>query len=1583
MTTKIILKDSTHYIEWLERSIIDEHINYYVYSDFKNIQPIGSGSYGIVSRANWKNTSRFFALKSFNNDKQTPERIIKELRLHRSVDVHENIIRLCGITKMETDEIQRYSLVLEYADSGTLNTYLSNHFNELDWSDKFHLASQLASAVEFLHNNDIIHRDLHGSNILIHQKNIKLADFGLSKKIVESSNNTSKLLGVIPYVDPKSFDDKENYKLNKKSDVYSIGVLLWQISSGYKPFHECDYDPSLMLYILNGKREEIIDRTPVEYSKLYTECWKYEPNERPNIHKIVLTLKAIISPEIIVCNIDEDKKTTFLSEKYKQISELSEVTLDINNDLNINNSLMINTVSNPNTMSDLNIISNLNIMTSLKTTSNIYVSEISSQNHLDGSSNASDQESFSSINLIESIYSEVVDLLISYIIKKHDKGITLGQVQELLDKKILQLNQNVNNLIDWLSKNQNESKYIWLLGLFYYYNSSTEENNSSKAFELFSKAANNNYSIAQVYLAKCYYEGCSIDCDKILAFDLCKKSVNNGSIIGKLYLGYCYEFGFGTLNNEKESAYWYNEASKDGNTTAKLYLANCFRLGKGVDKDEIKAFKYYEMLAKQEISDAQLELGNCLYNGIGTNVNKIQAEYWYEKAANKGNIIAKNILKKNYNKKTRINIENDKLYKILRFKNLSQLGIYYVGKILLKANYEKSFYYFQKAAENGCKYAQFSLGRCYQLGIGVTKDAKKSFELFKKSAKQEYIGAQFQLNYCYFFGFGTEINRVKSFELVKMMAKKGDIDAIYLLSRHYALGFGVNVNEKKAFEIIKKLAKNENQNTKYLSGDKEVTISLLFSQRLGRFKYLNAKIILGYCYAYGIGTEINHKKAYKLFNMMGKNGNTLAQYHLGKIHLLKNEETKAFEFFKKSADNGFPDSQFQIGICYDQGIGTETNKIKAIEIIKELAEKGYCCAQSYLGELYEIGKDINKDLKQAVYWYCEAVIESGCMAAKYNLGECYQYGNGVEKDESRAFEYYKSSADQGHFFAQFQLSECYYKGIGIEVNKRKAFESYKRTAEMGCYWGYIMLSNCYQNREVYEDERIFELYKEAVEKGYDLSKFNLTKYYKEVGKDEKETVYIYKEVIEKKCRHIYNNPMCCFQNEKREYKIKSFELYKEAVIKGHDWAKCDLADCYQEGNGVEKDERKAFELYKEAAEKGYRWACNKLVYCYQNGKGVEKNERKVFEIYKEAVKKGYDWAKCYIAECFQKGIGVKRDERKAFELYKEAAKDGYIWAYNKLGNCYKNGIGVQKDEIKAFELYKEITEKEDSWGYFKYYKKSVVQEYLNAQFRLGYCYDKGIGTEINKAKAFELYNIVAKKEVNDAQNNLGHLYMKGEVPEKDSKKAVYWLQKAVKNGNILAYDNLAICYELGIGTEKDKTKAFVLYEKSAEKGYVNAKFHLGYCHINGIGTEINKEKGYELYNEAAEKGNINKINIHENYYKNIKEIEKDLNEANYWYQKSAECNDGLALYKLGEIYELGKGVNKNEARAFDYYKQSAERGCVNGKYKLGNYFFKGIIIDINKERAYNLYKEAAEGGNCDAKKYLALFHNKQVEICEL
>ena len=95
----------------------------------------------------------------------------------------------------------------------------------------------------------------------------------MSKRIEEKSSTKSKLFGIIPYVDPKSFTfgNKEKvYSLNKKSDIYSVGVLLWEISSGYPPFHtEGSYDIALALDISQGHRETTVPDTPDDYAKLY------------------------------------------------------------------------------------------------------------------------------------------------------------------------------------------------------------------------------------------------------------------------------------------------------------------------------------------------------------------------------------------------------------------------------------------------------------------------------------------------------------------------------------------------------------------------------------------------------------------------------------------------------------------------------------------------------------------------------------------------------------------------------------------------------------------------------------------------------------------------------------------------------------------------------------------------------------------------------------------------------------------------------------------------------------------------------------------------------------------------------------------------------------------------------------------------------------------------------------------------------------------------------------------------------------------------------------------------------------------
>ncbi|GBC07809.1 hypothetical protein RclHR1_07700002 [Rhizophagus clarus] len=1061
-------------IDWLENKKSD-NVKHYDFSNFKNIRPIGQGAFGSVSCGYLDNMA--YALKSFNNDdEQTLKNIVREVKSYNSVH-HENILQFYGITIEIGQQGKKYSLVLEYADSGTLKNYLKD--NEFGWVYKVELALQLANAISSLHENNIIHRDLHADNVLIHKGKIKLADFGLSKKITESTSITTEMLGVVPYIDPESFNNKRNvflnqdkhYKLNEKSDIYSIGVIMWQISSGRRPFYRhypegVKYDISLILSIRDGDREKIVDGTPTDYSNLYTRCWKGNPNERPDIKEVVTQLQTIASKRDLLIN------TRTQVNIVESINEENVLTDNSNqNSYDINRSLLIDNIPH-------------DIIQSKSTTSR--------ETTRSGLSRISNQESTDLLN------HSTVNKLIKDITEKLSFAFDIfDQIQQIINEEILRLGQTVENFIVWLTNNQEASSYKWLFGLFYYYNiiDIVTEEDKNKAFQLFLKAAEDNFPLAQICLAKCYCEGYGTKKDKCLAFEWYKKSVENKSIIGQFYLGYCYENGIGIEKDEKEAVCWYEKANNNHILAAKFYLANCYRTGKGVKKNETKAFEYYKKLAKHhEVTDAQYHLGNCYNDGIGTKIDKELANCWYKKAANSGSIIAKDILKEN-----EINP-----HKILINKRLSQFRLYCFGQFLIRIRFVKAFDYFKRVAEIGNEVALHYLGCCYRDGIGVEKNKRIAFELFNKSAEQGYIDGIFRLGYCYDKGIGTIIDKAKAFKLYEIAAKKGNLGAQNNLGRLYEKGEGTEKNLKEAIRWYKKAADNGN--------------------RLSQYN-------LGICYENGIGVEKSDDKAFEYYKKSAKYRHPfpLNMFHGNEINVEK-DVIKAFESYKQK----YIDAQYKVAYFYDKGIGTKTNKKGAIKLYKKAAKRGNKFAQIRLGILYEKEKKFNK----AIYWYNEAAENE---IALYNLGRCYEYGMGVDKNDKLAFKYYQKSAEQGHIDGKFRLGNCFDKGIGTDINKKRAFELYKEVAGEGNNFAQNILGYFYEKGEGTKKdvkEAIF-WYRKAADNGNEISLYNLGICYEDgigVKKDEVEAFKFFKKSQERG----YQNA----QHKVAHYLNKGIELYE-------------------------------------------------------------------------------------------------------------------------------------------------------------------------------------------------------------------------------------------------------------------------------------------------------------------------------------------------------------------------------------------------------------------------------------------------------
>jgi serine/threonine protein kinase len=138
-----------------------------------------------------------------------------------------------------------------------------------------------------------MHRDFHSGNILFDLRgNIyknyqwKIGDLGLSQAVNNKSKN-NEIYGVVPYITPEIFKGSE---FTKEADVYSLGMIMWELTTGCKPFANVKHDHNLIYKILDGERPKITEDTPECYANLMKSCWDPDPNKkRPPITAIRLT----------------------------------------------------------------------------------------------------------------------------------------------------------------------------------------------------------------------------------------------------------------------------------------------------------------------------------------------------------------------------------------------------------------------------------------------------------------------------------------------------------------------------------------------------------------------------------------------------------------------------------------------------------------------------------------------------------------------------------------------------------------------------------------------------------------------------------------------------------------------------------------------------------------------------------------------------------------------------------------------------------------------------------------------------------------------------------------------------------------------------------------------------------------------------------------------------------------------------------------------------------------------------------------------------------------------------------------------
>ncbi len=265
----------------LEKGRVVEH--------FRVEAEIGRGGMGVVYRATDTKLDRTVALKMLPDelvgDAETRRRFVREAMMAASV-THANVAIVYEVG--ESDD--HVYIALEHIEGATLRDIIDD--SRLDSETALRLAHAIATGLATAHAAGVLHRDLKPANVMINQRDVvKLLDFGLAKRVdsetisqlglndADVRRHTSALVGTPAYMSPEQF---RGAKLDERSDVFSLGILLYELVAGRRPFAG-DTKAQLARAIIHDRAPaltELAPHAPRELVDIVDRCLRKQPSER-------------------------------------------------------------------------------------------------------------------------------------------------------------------------------------------------------------------------------------------------------------------------------------------------------------------------------------------------------------------------------------------------------------------------------------------------------------------------------------------------------------------------------------------------------------------------------------------------------------------------------------------------------------------------------------------------------------------------------------------------------------------------------------------------------------------------------------------------------------------------------------------------------------------------------------------------------------------------------------------------------------------------------------------------------------------------------------------------------------------------------------------------------------------------------------------------------------------------------------------------------------------------------------------------------------------------------------------------------
>ncbi len=306
---------------------------------YEILEKIGTGGMSDVYKAKCHKLNRYVAVKVLKQEFSENENFVSKFRIEAQAAaglMHPNIVNVYDVG----EEGGIYYIVMELVEGITLKKYIERKAR-LSYKEAVSIAIQVSMGIEAAHNNHIIHRDIKPQNIIISRDGkVKVTDFGIAKAAT-SNTITSNVMGSVHYTSPEQA--RGGYS-DEKSDIYSLGITLFEMLTGRVPFNG---ETTVAIAIKHIQEEmvspkEYVPEIPGSVEAIVLKCCQKSPDRRyQNMAEVIADLKqSLISPDedfVVARDMDEEASTRAISqEEMSQIKRKSQHRDDYEEQMRLN-----------------------------------------------------------------------------------------------------------------------------------------------------------------------------------------------------------------------------------------------------------------------------------------------------------------------------------------------------------------------------------------------------------------------------------------------------------------------------------------------------------------------------------------------------------------------------------------------------------------------------------------------------------------------------------------------------------------------------------------------------------------------------------------------------------------------------------------------------------------------------------------------------------------------------------------------------------------------------------------------------------------------------------------------------------------------------------------------------------------------------------------------------------------------------------------------------------------------------------------------------------------------------------------------